>query len=193
MVTGWDPYLDLESGVLRNRLRITDPVTLSQAEAAFAATALTELALTPLRGHYDLAHLQTFHRVIFGDVYPWAGELRTVSLGKAGQLFCPPQAIEQRAGEVFLALAARDHLRGLDRGRFLDALTELLAALTFLHPFREGNGRTQRAFVAQLARDARHRLDWAAMDATENDTASRAANEGDLEPLRSMLDTLLII
>lgn len=191
-MTGWDPYLDLDSGVLRNRLGITDPVELSRAEAEFAATALTELALTRLPGDYDIAHLQAFHRVIFGDLYPWAGEVRTVALGKAGQLFCPPEAIERRAGEVFLALAARDHLRGLGRERFLDALTELFAAVTFLHPFREGNGRAQRAFLAQLARDAGHRLSWAGMDAAENTAAARAANEGDLEPLQAMLDRLLL-
>ncbi|MFC7655172.1 Fic family protein [Pseudonocardia benzenivorans] len=74
---------------------------------------------------------------MFGDVYEWAGELRTVTLGKTGQMFCPPHDIKRRAGQLFLGLAARDHLRGLDREHFLDELTELLAALTFLHPFRE--------------------------------------------------------
>lgn len=191
-MTGWDPYLDLDSGLLRNRLGITDPAELSRAEAALVTAALHELALTRLPGDYDLAHLQAFHRVVFGDLYPWAGEVRTVALGKAGQLFCPPEAIERRAGAVFLALAARDHLRGLDRERFLDALTELLAAMTFLHPFREGNGRTQRAFVAQLARDAGHLVSWATMDAAENAAASRAAHEGDVKPLRAMLDRLLV-
>ncbi|MGQ0574959.1 MAG: Fic/DOC family protein [Pseudonocardia sp.] len=191
-MTGWDPYLDLDSGVLRNRLGITDPAELSRAEAALATAALHELALTPLPGDYDLAHLQGFHRVIFGDLYPWAGQVRTVALGKTGQLFCPPETIRRRAGELFLALAARDHLRGLDREPFLDTLTELLAAMTLLHPFREGNGRTQRAFLAQLARDAGHLLSWATMDAAENTAASRAAHEGNLKPLHAMLDRQLI-
>lgn len=191
-MASWDPYLDLESGVLRNRLGITDPGTLSLAEADLAATALTAIAGHPIPGSYDLAHLQAFHHAIFGDVYPWAGEVRTVALGKAGHLFCPPEAIEQRAREIFLALSVRDRLRGLEREQFLDALTELLAALTHLHPFREGNGRTQRAFLAQLARTAGHRLSWAAMDGAENAAVSRAAHEGDLKPLRAMLDPLLV-
>jgi cell filamentation protein len=191
-VSSWDPYLDLDSGVLRNRLGITDPHTLSQAEAAIATNAMAELTRSPLPGHYDLPHLQAFHRFIFGDVYDWAGELRTVTLGKTGQMFCPPHDIQRRAGHLFLGLAARDHLRGLDREHFLDELTELLAALTFLHPFREGNGRTQRALLAQLARGAGYTLRWAVLDAGENASASRAAHDGDLKPLRTMLSTVLI-
>lgn len=186
----WDPCLDLGTGVLLNRLGITDRAVLSQAEADLAANALAELARNPVRGYFDLAHLQAIHRFVFGDLYPWAGELRTVLLGKAGHMFCPPVDIPHRGGQVFLALAARDHLRGLDREPFLDELTELLAALTFLHPFREGNGRTQRAFLAQLARDAGHRLDWSTLDGDENTFASRAAHDGNPKPLRAMLDRL---
>jgi cell filamentation protein len=140
-VASWDPYLDLDTGVLRNRLGITDPATLSVAEADIATNAIAELSRNPLLGGYDLAHLQAFHRFVFGDLYPWAGEVRSITLGRAGHMFCPPQDLKRRAGQVFLALAAWDHLQGLDREQFLDGLTELLAALTFLHPFREGNGR----------------------------------------------------
>jgi cell filamentation protein len=190
-VPSWDPYLDLESGVLRNHLGIADPIVLSRAEAAATTAALSILAIEPLRGDYDLAHLQAFHRAIFGGLYPWAGEVRTVSLGKAGQLFCPPEVIERRAREIFLALAVRDRLQGLRREPFLDALTELLAALNHLHPFREGNGRAQRAFLAQLARAAGYRLSWAGLDGAQNTDASRAAHGGDLKPLRAMLDPLL--
>ena len=85
----WDPYLDLQAGVLRNRLGLTDPEQLRRAEAGLTAVRLAQLAARPLPGHYDLEHLQAFHRLIFGEVYDWAGELRTVSLGKSA-LFCHP-------------------------------------------------------------------------------------------------------
>ena len=192
MTAGWDPDLDLESGVLRNVLGISDPDALARVEAELSALALTELALIPLPGDYDLAHLRAFHRRIFQEIYPFAGEIRAVAMGRAGQLFCPPQEIRPRVEAVFVRLAARDHLRGLGREEFLDALTELYGVLNFIHPHREGNGRTQRAFLAQLARDAGHRLTWTAMDRAENTAASRAANVGDLAPLRAMLDTLLL-
>ena len=53
------------------------------------------------------------------------------------------------------------------------------------------SGRTQRAFLAQLARDAGHPIHWAGIDAEENATASKAAHEGDDEALRTMLDHLV--
>jgi len=60
-----------------------------------------------------------------------------------------------------------------------------------LHPFREGNGRTQRAFLSQLARDAGFRLDWASVDRDANIDAARAAADGDLAPMRPLLDLVV--
>ena len=60
-----------------------------------------------------------------------------------------------------------------------------------LHPFREGNGRTQRAFLGQLAVEAGHPIHWAAMDPAENNAASKAAHEGDNDAVRSLLDLLV--
>jgi cell filamentation protein len=157
-----DPYRDPETGVLRNLLGITDPAVLEQADADFSAVRLAQLHRRDLPGDYDLAHLRRFHRVVFGDLYPWAGELRTVSIAK-GDPFCLPQHIESFAHDTFTRLAAADYLRGLDRAEFIDGVTELLDDLNALHPFRDGNGRTQRAFCAQLARHAGHQLRWTPM------------------------------
>lgn len=90
-----------------------------------------------------------------------------------------PKHIESFADHTFTRLAAADYLRGLDRAEFIDGLTELLGDLNALHPFRDGNGRTQRAFCGQLARHAGHQLRWAPMDPAENITASRASLRGD--------------
>jgi len=81
-----------------------------------------------------------------------------------------------------------DHLRDRERGAFLDGLTEAFADVNALHPFREGNGRTQRAFFSQLAREAGHPLDWRGLDAHQNLLASQASLRGDLAPLRALLD-----
>lgn len=188
----WDPYLDLRSGVLRNRLGITDAAELARAEAELTSYRLIELHARPLPGDYDLPHLQAFHRYIFGDVYDWAGELRTVTLGKGGALFCHPRDIVATADELFTRLARDNHLRGRDRTAFVDGLTALLAEVNALHPFREGNGRTQRAFLAQLARDAGYRIRWADLDPETNRIASAAARAGDTAPLREMLDRLVV-
>lgn len=183
----WDPYLDLEHGVLRNLLGITDPAELADAEAALVATRIVDLQRTDLPGGYDLDHLQEFHEHLFGDVYDWAGELRTVPIGK-GAPFCHPADLRAEGGRVFSRLAGARHLRGLDRAAFVDGLTVLFAELNALHPFREGNGRTLRAFLAQLARAAGHPVRWAGLSADENRAASRAAHAGDCRPLRALLE-----
>jgi cell filamentation protein len=187
---GPDPYLDPASGVLRNLLGITDAQELSQVEAALTASRLVDLERHRLPGRYDLTHLRAFHRHIFGDVYDWAGQLRTVSIAKAGEVFCLPQHLESYATDVFGRLAAADRLRGLPRERFITQLAELLGDVNALHPFREGNGRTQRAFFSQLAHDAGHHVDWVRMNPEDNESASIAAHHGDLQPLRDMLNRL---
>lgn len=187
----WDPYLDLRTGVLRNRLGITDPAELARAEADFTSARIAQLWRRRLPGHYDLAHLQRFHQVIFGDLFEWAGELRTVTLGKGGALFCHPQDLVRTGTRVFGGLAEDRYLRGLNRAAFVDKLTALLADINYLHPFREGNGRAQRAFLAQLSRDAGHVLRWAGLDPEVNRAASLAARAGDTGPLRAMLDPLV--
>jgi cell filamentation protein, protein adenylyltransferase len=107
-----DPYL-MPSGALRNLLGIADPQLLSQAEADISRAKLMLLARQPLRGDYDLTHLQRLHATIFGDIYPWAGELRTVDISKQTP-FCPVQNIRAYADEVFgrlRSVALRGHQR----------------------------------------------------------------------------------
>jgi cell filamentation protein len=106
-----DPYREPTSGVLRNRLRITNGPLLAQAEADFSAVRLAQLRHDGAPGRYDLNHLCALHRHIFADVYPWAGEIRTVVISK-GRMFCMPRHIEPAAAEVFARLAARDDYGG---------------------------------------------------------------------------------
>jgi cell filamentation protein len=187
----WDPYLDLQSGLLRNRLGVTEAHELRHVEAELTASRIYDLIRSPIPGAYDLAHLRAFHRQIFQDLYDWAGELRTVSIGRGSRLFSLPQHLEADAGELFGWLARVEHLRGRDRDTFVDDLTALYADLNALHPFRDGNGRTQRAFLGQLAVEAGHPIHWAAMDPAENNAASKAAHEGDNDAVRSLLDLLV--
>ncbi len=95
------------------------------------------------------------------------------------------------AGEVFERLRARRCLRGLDRSDFVDGLTGLLANINALHPFREGNGRTQRAFLTQLSHEAGYELRWTLMDPEVNVEASKAAHQGDNDLLRGLVEPLV--
>lgn len=183
-----DPHVDPDSGVLRNRLGISDPDRLRQAEAGLTLAALADLGTRTLPGGYDLTHLQSFHRETFGDLYPWAGEIRAVGIARSDP-FCLPQHIETYSAEVFGGLAKERYLRGLPREGFVDRLTHYFAEVNAIHPFREGNGRAQRAFFRQLSREAGWPIDWSDLHPDANESASMESLRGDNGPLRRLLDS----
>jgi fido (protein-threonine AMPylation protein) len=123
---------------------------------------------------WDLRHLQHLQHHIFQDDFEWAGMLRTVDMAKDGNVFCRPQFIESAAADIFRDLAAKRHLRNLPRTEFVATAGELLSAVNSLHPFREGNGRTQRAFLSRMAAQAGWMIDWTLLDPERNITASVA-------------------
>jgi cell filamentation protein len=186
-----DPYAD-DNGALVNKLGITSAVALSQAEADLSLAATLHLSTHPLPGSYDLEHLRTFHRRIFGAVYAWAGELRTVDIARTSQdMFCLWPFIESYSAGVFNELSAETLLAGLTRNAFAARLAHYYGEINAIHPFREGNGRTQRAFFSQLARDGGWRIAWSELDRAENDSASSAALHGDAKPLIAMFEALV--
>jgi cell filamentation protein len=185
-----DPYTDAVTGVLRNRLGLSTAAELEAAEREITHAALIFLREAPVRPTYDLSHLCAVHRRIFGDIYDWAGQLRTIAIAK-GTLFCLPQYIESSSATIFRALSSENFLRGLDRRSFLDRLTYYLGEVNAIHPFREGNGRTQRVFFEQLSSEAGFALNWQHLDRTRNTEASAAIMRGDAEPMRKMLEELV--
>jgi cell filamentation protein len=185
-----DPYTDPATGVLRNKLGLGTAADLEAAEREITHAALILLRETQVRPTYDLLHLCAVHRRIFADIYEWAGLIRTVAISK-GSLFCLPQYIEPSAAEIFRQLSDENFLQSLERDAFLDRLTYYLGEVNAIHPFREGNGRTQRAFFEQLADDAGFRLTWQHLDAARNIAASAAIMRGDEAPMRKMLDDLV--
>jgi cell filamentation protein len=185
-----DPYTDPVTGVARNKLGLSAAEELDIAEREITHAALIFLKDSPVQATYELRHLCEIHRRIFGDIYDWAGQIRTVAIAK-GSWFCLPQYIESAAAQVFQALHAESLLRGLARDMFTERLTYYLGEVNAIHPFREGNGRAQRAFFEQLALDAGFILDWQYLDADRNIAASAAIMRGDPDLLRKMLDELV--
>ena len=186
----YDPYSDPVTGVLCNKLGLGTAAGLEAAEREITHAALILLHESPVAATYDLLHLREIHRRIFGDIYEWAGQIRTVTIAR-GATFCLPRHIGSAAGAMFGELRDENFLRGLIRDAFIEKLAYYLGEVNALHPFREGNGRAQRAFFGQLARDAGFVLSWQHLDAARNIEASVASMRGDLEPMRKMLDTLV--
>jgi len=157
-----DPYLYPGTAVLRNIADIRDVETLIAFETLNSGTRMYELRLLPTAGNFDTGHLKAIHKYIFQDVYPWAGQFRTTLHGKAQfaggpvTYFTPPHLLEHEAQRILEGLRRAHLLKGLSRSEFAQKAAHVLVELNNLHPFREGNGRTQRIFVEALARQAGH-------------------------------------
>jgi cell filamentation protein len=116
----------------------------------------------------------------------------TIRLLRSPRRHDPPCGRSPDLGQLCaIHLHGESLLRGLPRDVFTERLTYDLGEVNAVHPFREGNGRAQRAFSGQLASDAGFILDWQHLDADRNVAASVAIMHGDPAPMRTMLDELL--
>ena len=151
-----DPYCYPGSTVLQNIPDLRSQDELDRFEAAVTIQRADE----PLPvGHLSVSHYYAVHRHLFQDVFAWAGRPRTVRLGKSGSAFCYPEHIAREMRALFSGLKARRYLRGLSPDEFAAEAATFLATLNAIHPFREGNGRTQITFLALLADQTDHPLD----------------------------------
>lgn len=182
-----DPYVDPASGLLKNRLDITGAVTLEETEAALVATRSYELSGTPLKGAFDLAHLQAIHRYLFRDVYEWAGKLRTIDIAKGGHRFGHHAHIAGAATELLRKLAAERHLAGLAPAAFSRRAAFYLGEINALHPFREGNGRAQREFMSHLAHANGYYIAWENVKPADLLQASIDSFTGDIAKLTALI------
>jgi cell filamentation protein len=151
-----DPYCYPGTSVLKNRLDLR-----SQAELdAFEAFITAQRADEPLpAGRLSYAHYRAIHRHLFQDVYAWAGRIRSVRIAKKASMFAYPEHIDREMQRLFQSLADERYFRNLDAATFAAKSVHFLAELNAIHPFREGNGRTQLTFLTLLAERAGHPLE----------------------------------
>jgi cell filamentation protein len=185
-----DPYTYPGSSVLRNKLDITDEAAFEFAERRFVIQRIAEGIPA---GDFDLAHLRTIHRHLFQDIYTWAGELRAVEIAKGGHQFQFRRFIETGMGDVHRRLREADFLRNLSRADFAKAAGAIIGDVNYIHPFREGNGRTQLYYLKQLAAQAGHPVDLSRIDPLRWIDASRAAHIGNYAPMGDEISRSLIV
>lgn len=155
-------YCYPNSDVLINKLNIHDTDKLREAERKLTMLRLMDLLEKPVTGKFDFEHLRSIHQYIFQDIYSWAGKIRTVDIAKSN-MFCKVQFIEMQANEIFLKLQNDNHLKQLSKEKFAKKAAYYFSEINALHPFREGNGRTQRELIRQLACESGYILHFAAI------------------------------
>ncbi len=190
---GQDPYVYPGTNVLVNRFDVRDPSELAAIEARLVWPRFVQAFDAPIAGTFNLAHLQAIHGHLFGDVYAWAGEIRTVPITKAGEIeYARPQVLKAAAADIFGRLARDDYLSGLRRDDFVFALADLMGDIHVLHPFRDGNTRTLQTFTHHLALHAGHEIEWRKVDPVEIRRAGLHAatvdNSGYEQLLRAAMD-----
>ena len=170
-MTDADPYLYPGLSVLRNRLDIRDTVLLEKIERNIAIQRTREGIP---QGRFGLAHLQAIHHHLFQDLYDWAGQIRTVEIAKGGSQFQFRRFIETGMRDVHRRLQTQNMLKGLSHPDFATAAGQIMGDVNYVHPFREGNGRTQLLYLEQLAEQAGHPMDLTRLDPDRWIAASRA-------------------
>ncbi|MBF4550713.1 MULTISPECIES: Fic family protein [unclassified Pseudoclavibacter] len=173
----WDSYLWEPGGsVLRNLFGLRDKADLARAEfaEANAQQALVEEGLLSIPKTYDAAHVKALHRQLFGNIYEWAGEYRTVPIYKDqfgfAELDDIPRYLED-AGRIIDELDWSE----LDIDQFAAAAAEVFAYVNHAHPFREGNGRASKLFMQHVSELSRFEIDY---DPATSGVTAAMWNEG---------------
>ena len=186
----WDnSYCYENSTVLRNKFGITDAEALQIAEREITAIRLLEAKRTPIRGKLDYKHLCDIHRYFFGDIFVWAGKLRTVNISK-GNPFCMANVLDIYGAELFDKLKLENYLLNTPKECITGRLAHYLSEINVMHPFREGNGRVQRMFIEYLALIAGYRVDFTDITADEMIEASVRAFDRDETMMCGIFDRI---
>lgn len=188
-----DPYIDDQTGVLRNKLGYATEEELDAAESDFASS---EIAIIIQEMHRERQELTAelflgLHKQIFGALYDWAGQLRTVEVSKGATSFARVEYLEANLRQLLEELLTDEYWQADSREQLVARLAYYYGELNVLHPFREGNGRTIRTFLSLMADGRNHYIAWDEMTGEENIQASIASYNGDDAPLVRLLSRIV--
>lgn len=190
-----EPNIDKHTGLLKNKVNAKTQAQLDKIEAVATYYRITQLnELKEVYGDFDLKHSCLIHQTIFQDIYPWAGEVRKVNIAKGHTAFAHNEFIESSFNKLAAKLKNENYLQGLAPDQFAERAAYYLGEVNMIHPFREGNGRTQRLFINDLVRINGYEI---AFDQLENATetiikASIAADDMNYAPLTKIIKDNLI-
>lgn len=143
--------------VLENKLGLTSSAELAREEERISkkkALELFESGVLDALAPGAFASLQTIHQHLFGEIYDFAGQLRTVNIAKGSFRFAP----------VVYLKAALENIDKMPQSTF-DEIVEKYVEMNIAHPFREGNGRSARIWLDGMLKAALGKVvDWSRVD-----------------------------
>lgn len=160
-------YCYKDTNVLKNRFGLRDAKKLRELEADISAIRQNDLLTNPIQGRFTANHLCHIHQYLLGDIYPFAGHFRKEDIMKGSTRFLSHRDIKSKLTKLLLELAKGHHLQGLTQDMLIDRSAYYFAELNYIHPFREGNGRSTREFMRQLYALNGYTVDWAAVSTDE--------------------------
>lgn len=152
-------YCYKNTNVLINKLDIKDSKTLSDYEKRIVSLKLIALSKQGITGNFDVNHFVSIHKFLFEDIYPFAGKFRLENIAKDNFSFAQFEYIESELTRLLDKLKNENYLANYSKSELASKLAYYWAELNVLHPFREGNGRTTREFLRQLALKNNYSLD----------------------------------
>lgn len=169
--------------VLVNKLDLHSQELLNEAERVAVSVRSVEIENENCTAPFSFEFYCGLHERLFSDIYEWAGKLRTVDLSKKGTNFYPADQLHKLGTALFQRLRQKQELNGLSKSEFAVEIAEFYHDLNMLHPFREGNGRTQRLFFTLLIRRAGYRINFAECDTDALMMATIFAAQGVMDNL----------
>ena len=129
------------------------------------------------------------HHYLFQDVFAWAGKVRTVNISKDGKPFFDGERFAIASQYIDNLLLEYKNIRKTNKNQIAEKLAEILDNVNYLHPFREGNGRTQREFVRLLALEKGYQLN---LNPPDNKNVYDRYMQGNIESdVKTLTDLIL--
>lgn len=190
-----DPYLIPDSFVLKNKLDITDLEKLQKTESEYAKLRSLEFIQSNRNLQVSMQSLKTIHKLLIRDVYEWAGQFRTIYISKENDYgitrFLPPDRIASDGTKAI------DHLKTIlkyvNRDPFEKVMSELADVyleMNHVHPFREGNGRSQKLFFRNVLKQHGITLDWSKVSKADHIEAAVQGGRGDPSQMREQFNLI---
>ena len=169
--------------ILQNKLGLTNEAELARAEEKLSKTRALELYDTGLLDTFEVGTfkgLAAIHKYLFGDVYEFAGQMRTVNIAKGNFRFTP----------VMYLRPALESIDAMPQSSF-DEIIEKYVEMNVAHPFREGNGRSTRIWLDAILKKELHQvIDWSRVDKGDYLLAMERSPVKDVE-IKALLRTAL--